>query len=58
MGCTPTALKDKNKIPPINAYPSNRLVASPTSLENIVAAASKMTAKDFEEIARYDITIK
>lgn len=32
MGCTPTAVKDKSKIPAVNAYPSTRLVASPTSL--------------------------
>lgn len=48
MGCTPTAVKDKNKLPPINSYPSNRLVANPTSLDNIMAAASKMTARDHD----------
>ncbi len=32
MGCTPSAVKDKNKIPAVNAYPSNKLVAGPTSL--------------------------
>lgn len=58
MGCTPTAVKDKTKIPPINSYPSNRLMTSPTSLENIVAAASRMTARDYDEIGRYDLVIK
>jgi hypothetical protein len=48
MGCTPTALKDKSKIPPVNAFPSNRLVTGPTSLDNIVTAASRLTARDMD----------
>ncbi len=58
MGCTPTAVKDKSKIPPINSYPSTRLAAPATSLGNIVTAASKLTPRDYDEIMRYDLTIK
>ena len=59
MGCTPTAIKDKNKIPPINSYPSNvHIGPNQTSLDNIVAAASRLTPREFEEIVRYDLAIK
>lgn len=59
MGCTPTKIKNNNKIPPINSYPSNtHLVVHQTSLDNIVTAASKLTPREFDEILRYDLAIK
>lgn len=58
MGCTPTAIKDKNKIPPINSYPSNRQVTNPPSLDIIISQVSKLTPKEFDEICRCDIQPK
>lgn len=48
MGCKPTTIKDKNKIPPINAYPSNRLVTNPPSLDIIISQVSKLSPKGFD----------
>lgn len=58
MGCTPTPtpVKDAKKLPAINSYPSNRVMGQ-TSLENIVTAASRLTTRDYDEIAKYDIVI-
>lgn len=58
MGCKPTTLKDKSKIPPINSFPSARVAAPATSLDNIVTAVSKLTPRDYDEIMRYDLQIK
>jgi hypothetical protein len=58
MGCTPTPVKDKSKIPAINSYPSARLAAPATSLDNIVTAVSKLTPREYDEIVRYDLNIK
>lgn len=58
MGCTPVAVKDKSKIPATNSFPSGRVAGPTTSLDNIVTAASKLTHRDYDEITRYDLTIK
>lgn len=58
MGCKPTTIKDKNKIPPVNAYPSNRLVTNPPSLDIIISQVSKLSPKGFDEICRLDIQVK
>jgi hypothetical protein len=45
MGCTPTAIKDKNAIPISNVKPTNKLIQ--TSLDKIVVA-SRLTARDLD----------
>lgn len=48
MGCTPTPIKEKKNIPPINSYPSNKQVANHASLDLIISQVSKMTPKEFD----------
>ena len=58
MGCTPTTIKNKDKIPPINARPSASKMPNTNHSINNHHPNSKPATYDYDEIRRYDPSIK